>query len=568
MKAESLNISWDILNPAWIFGPIFDKELRVSSRRKKNYNLRSFYIFLLCLLIFIIWLALGAVHKPKSALYQASRSAEIGRVITIAIVWCQFIFSQLIAIVFLSSSISDEIRSGSLNVLMTTPVNNFQIVTGKLFSKLLQIFLLLAISLPLLAIIRLFGGISWDYILLSFCTTISAVIFTGSLSLLLSVFYGQAYRVIVLEAAIYLILFVLTPILLVTMGLGNIVTIRLVSVLINPFYLLFAATQTMSSGSIPAYLWMINCIILICFSCIWLGISIRIVRSAALRNISPIRKNNESRRVVLDEKGKAVAHYYEYQGNIKRVTGSPIIWKEMYKGFLGENWASKIIYIIIALGLIATSFSAYRSSNISRIASIQIRSFSAFGSLIIYLIMSLRLAATSASSIAREKEGRTLSILLVSPISDKDIVIAKVKAAILKNIPLFALYIIPTFIISFSSNSFDVLVWLLHVPLSMISIAANMFYISCCGVYYGIHSKNSTAAIVATIISYFLIVYVGFSMINFVITMVMSIIYSANFPRTISWYSLLMSIVNALVIGGLGWIYLRKAERKLRKSIF
>ena len=41
-----------LMNPAWLTGPIFDKELRVSSRRKRNYVIRAVYVLKLNTTIF------------------------------------------------------------------------------------------------------------------------------------------------------------------------------------------------------------------------------------------------------------------------------------------------------------------------------------------------------------------------------------------------------------------------------------------------------------------------------------------------------------------------------------
>ena len=142
----------------------------------------------------------------------------MGRQIILTIVWFQFIVSQILAIIMLSSSVSDEIRAGTLNVLMTTPVSSFQIIVGKLLSKLLQIFLLLVISMPLLAIIRVFGGMPWYYVVSSFFITLTAVIFSGSLSLFLSIYFRQAYSVILILLGLYLLIF---GIIQLTLGLSQ-----------------------------------------------------------------------------------------------------------------------------------------------------------------------------------------------------------------------------------------------------------------------------------------------------------------------------------------------------------
>jgi ABC-type transport system involved in multi-copper enzyme maturation permease subunit len=174
-----------VFNPIRLIGPIFDKELRVSSRRRRNYLLRVAYIALLSVFILSAWYSAFGLRSSGSAAYQVSRLSRMGRIVITTVVWFQFIAAQLIAAVMLSSSISDEVRGGTLGVLMTTPISSFQIVTGKLLGKLLQLMLLLATSLPLLAIIRIFGGVPWDYVISSVCITLTAAVLVGALSLLI-----------------------------------------------------------------------------------------------------------------------------------------------------------------------------------------------------------------------------------------------------------------------------------------------------------------------------------------------------------------------------------------------
>ena len=70
--------------PGWLTGPIFDKELRVSSRRRRNYALRFFYILLLTAFIGIVWLAV--VPISGNAVYAQSNMAVAGRQIVMTIV--------------------------------------------------------------------------------------------------------------------------------------------------------------------------------------------------------------------------------------------------------------------------------------------------------------------------------------------------------------------------------------------------------------------------------------------------------------------------------------------------
>ncbi len=206
-----LNFVLRFLSPFRLIGPIFDKELRVSSRRRRNYVLRFAYIALLTVFLALVWIE--AMGQSGSAVYQISRMAEAGKFIVIYMVWFQFCATQFLAVILLSNSISDEIYNRTLGLLMTTPISSFQIVMGKLLSKLLQLVLLLAISLPLLAIIRVMGGVPWNYVISSLCITLTAIIFVGSLSLFFSIFSRRAYVVIIITILTIGFVFALLPLL-------------------------------------------------------------------------------------------------------------------------------------------------------------------------------------------------------------------------------------------------------------------------------------------------------------------------------------------------------------------
>jgi ABC-type transport system involved in multi-copper enzyme maturation permease subunit len=139
-----------------LFGPIFAKELRIASRRRRNYVLRTLYVALLTFVVVMAWFSVVAFSSTRSIDRVATMSrAAVGLLCTIA--WFQFIALQLLAPVLTSTAISDEITHGTLGSLMMTPINSLQIVTGKLFSRLLLMILLVATTLPVLAIIRVFG---------------------------------------------------------------------------------------------------------------------------------------------------------------------------------------------------------------------------------------------------------------------------------------------------------------------------------------------------------------------------------------------------------------------------
>lgn len=198
----------------WLTGPVFDKELRVSSRKRRNYVLRAAYILLMLIILLFVWVVV--VDFRGSRILNVSRLAQAGKNIIVYVVSFQFCAAQIIAIVMLSNSISDEIYHKTLGMLMTTPITSLQIVIGKMFSKLLQLILLLAISLPLLALVRVFGGVPWNYITSSLCLTSTTVILVSSISLFYSIFCRRAHIVIIVTILTILFLFALLPFLTAT----------------------------------------------------------------------------------------------------------------------------------------------------------------------------------------------------------------------------------------------------------------------------------------------------------------------------------------------------------------
>src|SRR5690606_22788220 len=133
-----------MVNLCWLTGPIFDKELRVSSRRRRNYVLRFVYVAFFLVFASLIWME--EMPSGAGSVYHVSRMGRAAQQIVVSVVWFQFIASHAVAIVMLSTAISDEIYSKTLGLLMTTPIGSLQIVLGKLLSKLLQLLLLLAIT--------------------------------------------------------------------------------------------------------------------------------------------------------------------------------------------------------------------------------------------------------------------------------------------------------------------------------------------------------------------------------------------------------------------------------------
>ncbi|UCE46799.1 MAG: ABC transporter permease subunit, partial [Phycisphaerales bacterium] len=372
--AAVLNSLRCLFSLSWLTGPIFDKELRVSSRRRRNYVLRFVYLAFLTAFLALVWVAV--MRFADSALLQMSQMAEAGKQIIAYIVWFQFIVTQIVAVIMLSTSISDEIYNKTLGLLMTTPVNSFQIVMGKLFSKLLQLILLLAISLPLLAVVRVFGGVPWSYVVSSLSITFTTIIFLGSLSLFFSIFTRKAYVSIIMTCLTTGILFALIPIMSFmiwdVLDLNTVIPEKTLFPIIlspNPYCNMFFNTMLMTvpraaAGGMPVISWPLHCGIILAASAVLLSVCVIRVRKVALRQatgqlgILP-RKRRKSGKV-----SAATADRDDFAAPTRRVTGPPIVWKELRFPLLGRRKSASLVVIALCLLILFVTYLLCAMENI------------------------------------------------------------------------------------------------------------------------------------------------------------------------------------------------------------
>ncbi len=113
MVAQVIHFASRIFTPFWFSGPIFEKELRVISRRRRHYLLRCAYLALLSLFVIIAWI--NTVDYGQSSASSIYKMADAGKWIVGTICWFQFITIPLIAVILMSTSISDEVYHGTLD---------------------------------------------------------------------------------------------------------------------------------------------------------------------------------------------------------------------------------------------------------------------------------------------------------------------------------------------------------------------------------------------------------------------------------------------------------------------
>jgi ABC-type transport system involved in multi-copper enzyme maturation permease subunit len=426
------------LGTIWLAGPIFEKELRVSSRRRRNFVLRVIYVLAVAAFVYGAWSATSQGSATGGG-YQISRMSEAGKQIVMTMTWLQFIVAQFLAAVMLSTAISEEIRQRTLAALLSTPITSLQIVLGKLFSKLLQILLLLAISLPVFAVVRVLGGVPWGFVLAATCVTMAASIFAGSVSLLLSIYTQKPStviaRVLMVTAVLYLLipLLALLPFLAGPLGGSSGGWIMGAAVYANPFSIMgFLTREMLSPGGTGRGLWLliVHIPVMLGLSAIVLAIAARGVRRAALRQVMGQTDGAaRSRR----RKGGRVALAGApalSDGPIRRVTGSPVFWKEIHHTSGNRSrWKSRLSGGI-AVTLVLVGYGICIWGEIIEEAGTQVAFCIPF--MLFAMVASM---TTCAMGIPAEKESRTWPLLLTTTLSDGEIAYGKMAGAMRRCLP-------------------------------------------------------------------------------------------------------------------------------------
>ncbi|TKJ33967.1 MAG: hypothetical protein CEE38_19170 [Planctomycetes bacterium B3_Pla] len=478
-------------------GPIFEKELRVSSRRKRNYFLRFAYVILLTAFVAYAWIFTTALGRSGSPSFQVSRMPEVAKHIVTTVVWFQFVTAQLIAVVMLSSAISDEIQQRTLGVLMTTPISSFQIVAGKLFSKLLQLVLLLAISMPLLAIVRVFGGVPWDYVVLSLCVTFTAAIFTGSVSLLFSTYNRKTHAVIV-RASSVCFLFYIGPSLIVGL-LEFAYDVRIVSgstlSYINPFIIMGVATANMLSSSAAglAQSWSLHCAIMAGISILLLALTTMCVRRVGLRQATGqagIFSSRKERRAA-NARRRAKPGPAAISGRIRSVKGPPIVWKEMRTMSVRVGRFMPILSAVLVVLALAAAYGCFAYMDYLANKGVQT------GFILVYFFFALlRTATSAATSITSEKEARTWPTLLITTLTERQIAVGKILGSCLAGWPFWLLLTAHVVVFGFARCIPAAAV----LPLAAL-IVSSAILVSSVGVFFSsCFKRSSTSAFVNLIL--------------------------------------------------------------------
>jgi len=167
---------------------IIVKELRGRMRGRRAFIVLTLHVLLLTLFAWMFQrLNEESLANQGSFGGQATyASASVGRGIFIGLMMLQTLMVAVLAPAATAGAISSEREHQTLELLAVTPISSLAIVLGKLLSALAWVFVLILASIPVTAIVFVFGGVAPDDMLRGYIVLFATVIGLGSVGIFFS----------------------------------------------------------------------------------------------------------------------------------------------------------------------------------------------------------------------------------------------------------------------------------------------------------------------------------------------------------------------------------------------
>lgn len=162
--------------------PIVLKELRGRMRGARAFAVMTVYLLLMSGFTTLLYIIASSTRDISGF----STGGQIGRTLFVGIVGIELFLVTFIAPAFTAGAISGERERQTYDLLRTTMLPPRALVTGKLFSALAYVFLLLIAAIPLQSIAFLFGGVTEGEVILAFIILMVTSIMLGAVGIFFS----------------------------------------------------------------------------------------------------------------------------------------------------------------------------------------------------------------------------------------------------------------------------------------------------------------------------------------------------------------------------------------------
>jgi ABC-type Na+ efflux pump permease subunit len=477
-----------------LLGPIFSRELALTPRRWQHYVYRVLYPTALAVLMSTAWFIVVGTQEVRNT----GDMARFGSILLQVLAPLQLAVMSFLAALACVSSIAQEKDRKTMVLLLLTRLSDHEVVLGKLVSSLLPVFSMLLASFPVVGLITLFGGVSWQQILVVYAITLAAILAAGSLGTLFALWREKTFQALTMTAitlSLWVGLWEAAALVAGDTPIGSISLAELATAM-SPFRATWSTlvnSATNSTGSLPKEL---------LFVAIAVGISVllNVISTLRLRAWNTGRDALPRNENAEDDAGEARTDEQARAGHVdarvrtvdqtsRQVWDNPVLWREMCTWAYGRKvlfmrLAYVLMFAAAAAGIWLTAAEP-KSSNERSIVPVAARTLAPF--LVVSLVIVNALAVTS---ITNERDGGALDLLLVTDLTPKEFVFGKLGGVAFVAKEMIALPLVLAFLAYLLGGMTIVNLFFLGIGLAVMNVFVIML-----GLHCGLHYANSRYAI-------------------------------------------------------------------------
>jgi ABC-type Na+ efflux pump permease subunit len=396
-----------------VLGPIFNREFLTVPRRERHHVGRLVALLLLWVIGLTAWQATVGFNRTATLGETARFGLLFFQIITYVELTLLLFFSALSA----AGTVSLEKDRRTFVLLLLTDMRDYEIVLGKMLGSLLPILVLLLVTLPVLAMTLLLGGVSPAQVAQAALVLLATSLAAGSLGGLIALWRERTFQALALSVlALVLYLCVVQAVGLLGPYLARgAADWGIVQSWFDPFLALRYVLEPPTAGGLaPAYGFALA---MLSLSVLLNGVGVWKLRKWNPSG-EPIMQREAPTEEELEEADRAKAH--AAPGAARDVWENPVLWREVRTYAYGRRpLLVKVAYFVV-LSLICYFAFGELTRGGGRTAFV-----AAYGLVPVAILSLLLVSAQAVTSITSERDGKALDVLLVTDISPSEFVFGK-----------------------------------------------------------------------------------------------------------------------------------------------
>lgn len=438
-----------VLSRLWLWvwhllpgNPILVRVVQGASKRPRHLWLRITYLgVILIVVLFSLVTSLSAENASLAELAKrASKTFQWASMTQLALM-C------FLAPVFTASAITQERDAQTFNILLSTPLTNAQIVFGSLMSRLYFVLTLLVAGLPIFLMTMVYGGVTSSQIVESFALAGSTAILTGALAIFIAMM-GVGTRRTIFSFYMVIALYLLCIYLLGLWWKSSWLEVSVANVdgrkmsWLTPLHPFLALEVALNQVQAPAFGRLGGYSSLVRFALaypsamyvLWTTLSAFLLTVAAIFFVRSSANTGEATffHSLFDRFRRRASG--ELRRPPRAVWKNPVAWREARTRASG----GRLLRWVIVLAGFAGPLALFIDHLTGGLTASVVPQWVAALVMIQFALALIIATNTSATSMTKEKEAKTMDLLLTTPLSSKYILWGKLRGLVSFAVPLLA----------------------------------------------------------------------------------------------------------------------------------